>query len=678
MPSPINTVAEYLQALGDFKVKEVSENLFLNFPVQPYLYPESLPIGWVGSNHNLHLLLVLNQRYKDDVETISDDKNVQISDKSFAALLRKIGFNAGFTPKADTIFYVYDRNSTAEKSPTTNEGTQSSYASDIQLPTLQGFNQFFSRDLIRYGGFLPSEIEGYQEQLQSTWSSIHDRIFSDSWRRGNTLSNYLEYLGVKPGIKLTYKTADATANIGIESFINNDADDFAALINPADANNTFNNGGEGLYDWWRYLSNTYGDLIFNATDSQGSQINKPPTDFFLTQPSNALSFSDLIRDLLTTQKSDPNANYGRYGKIDDIIAATLRFYFQFNYQALPLNTQNSLPYSNSANPLVIGSFEELNNQDWGDSAPLTRQNIYGNTWFDTFAGNEAWVNNLEFDSLVTGKISPALTKLDLYQTLPEDGWIPLDQKVKFKPITEGTNGDTKYSYQTIHYFDKNSKLASQAVVFDRESNSSDTLTARYLNSNSFNISPDTKLEDGTRIKHLGGLVNSDGVLPDSFRSYLSLSGGVDRVTGSIHADVIVGTTVDDHGQVTPGSLNAIAGPGDDVVAPGRGSGSIQLGRGNDKLVIDQHDTLGRTTLFDFTFGEDELVIHPELSLAISDNNSSLLYVFTPGTNQGDDLKTLHLSQASSGAGGTGWNDYFDQYADKALVQALTQQPPGQI
>ena len=53
-------------------------------------------------------------------------------------------------------------------------------------------------------------------------------------------------------------------------------------------------------------------------------------------------------------------------------------------------------------------------------------------------------------------------------------------------------------------------------------------------------------------------------------------------------------------------------------------------------------------------------------------------VFTPGTNQGDDLKTLHLSQASSGAGGTGWNDYFDQYADEALVRALTQQPLGLI
>ena len=54
---------------------------------------------------------------------------------------------------------------------------------------------------------------------------------------------------------------------------------------------------------------------------------------------------------------------------------------------------------------------------------------------------------------------------------------------------------------------------------------------------------------------------------------------------------------------------------------GRGSGNIQLGSGRDKLVIDEHDTLGRTTLFDFTFGEDELVIHPT-SVAISVNNNS--------------------------------------------------------
>ena len=673
MPSPINTVEDYLRALGNFEIKEVSDNLFINFPVKPFLYPETLPLAWIGTNHNLYQLMVLNERYREDSQLTNSGQKVQISDEAFAGLLRAIGFGAEFMPQQEDRFYVYDRNGTAELSPTSNEGIQSSYASNANIPSLEGFENIFTRDLIRYGGFTPSELNKYKAEIKSLWSSIQANIFSSSWRRGNTLSMYLEHLGAKPGQELSYETTKQIRTGRQGFFKNNDIDDFAKIINPKNPNQAFREGGEGIYEWWRHLAETYGDLTFNNDGT-----NNPPTTFFLTQPKNAVSFRELFITLLEEYKKNPYEHYGGYGTAQDILEATLRFHYQFNYQASGLNTQNALPYANSANPFVIGNFDQLNNRDWGDPSQLSWQHIYGNTWIDTFSGNEAWVKNLEFDSLVTGEISPALTQSDLYTTLPKDGWIPLDNAVNFKAITEGTNGDSNYSYQTIHYFDKNSTPAAQAVFFDRDSNSSDTLTARYLNTNGFNINSDTKLKDGTRIKDLGGLVNSNGVLPDSFRSYLSLSGGVDRVTGSIHADVIVGTTVNDHGKVTPGSLNAIAGPGNDVVAPGRGSGSIQLGRGNDKLVIDQYDTLGRTTLFDFTFGEDELVIHPELSLAISDNNSSLLYVFTPGTSQGDDLKTLHLTQASSSAGGTGWTDYFAQYADKTLVDALTEQPPGLI
>ena len=708
MPSPINNVEGYLEALRTFQVDEVSDNLFINFPTPPYLYPESLPLGWVGGSHNLHQLLVLNQRYQDDVKTISKGE-VQISDKSFAALFRNIGFPAGANPEDfGTSFFVYDRKSTTKRSPTTNEGIELSYAANIQLPTIQGFEQFFSRDLIRYGGLLPSKVASYQQQLDATWSSIQDDVFSDSWRRGNTLSMYLEYLGVQPKLALTYETANAvagnpvTGDGGIASpdfFVDNEkANSFAQLINPGDPDDTFVEGGEKLYEWWVCLSKAYGDLIFN-----NGQVNRPPTDFFQTTPKNdqdirnciginkttnePYTFSELIQDLLETQKNNPKANYRGFGKIEDILAATLRFHYQFNYQAFSLNTQNSLPYANAANPFVIGSFEQLNSQDWGDqtTAPVSWKSTFGDTWFDTFSGNEEWVNNLKLDSLTTGEISAPQNQdkkaqdaqKKLYNTLSEDGWFSLNAET-YKAVTERTNGDTKYGYETIFYFDANSSPASQAVVFDRDTNSSDTLTATYLDQSSFNINPKTKLKDGTRIKDLGGLVKSDGVLPDSFRSYISLSGGVDRVTGSSYADVIVGTTVDDHGNVTPGSLNAIAGAGADVVAPGRGSGSIQLGLGRDKLVIDEHDTLGRTTLFDFTFGEDELVIHPNLSLAVSVNNNSLLYVFTPGTNQGDDLKTLHLTQASSGADGAGWTDYFNHFADQSLIDALTEQPPGLI
>ena len=68
MPSPINNVEGYLEALRTFQVDEVSDNLFINFPTQPYLYPESLPLGWVGGSHNLHQLLVLNQRYQEHLK----------------------------------------------------------------------------------------------------------------------------------------------------------------------------------------------------------------------------------------------------------------------------------------------------------------------------------------------------------------------------------------------------------------------------------------------------------------------------------------------------------------------------------------------------------------------------------------------------------------------------------
>ena len=63
MPSPINTVEDYLRALGNFEIKEVSDNLFINFPAKPFLYAETLPLAWIGTNHNLYQLMVLNERY---------------------------------------------------------------------------------------------------------------------------------------------------------------------------------------------------------------------------------------------------------------------------------------------------------------------------------------------------------------------------------------------------------------------------------------------------------------------------------------------------------------------------------------------------------------------------------------------------------------------------------------
>ena len=116
------------------------------------------------------------------------------------------------------------------------------------------------------------------------------------------------------------------------------------------------------------------------------------------------------------------------------------------------------------------------------------------------------------------------------------------------------------------------------------------------------------------------------------------------------------------------------------MAPGRGSGIIALGDGSDQLVIDNSDIFGRTTLFDFSFAEDELILHKKLKASIDINNDQFLYVFREKNGQIDEVKSLHLTQSSGAVTNQswqlGWSDYFGQFATPELQEALIPQPPG--
>jgi hypothetical protein len=120
------------------------------------------------------------------------------------------------------------------------------------------------------------------------------------------------------------------------------------------------------------------------------------------------------------------------------------------------------------------------------------------------------------------------------------------------------------------------------------------------------------------------------------------------------------------------------------VAPGRGSGIISLGSGRDKLVIDKGDTFGRTTLFDFKFKRDSLVLHQDLKASIDVDNDQFLFVFNEADEDGliSEYKTLHLTQSSGAATSNGyvssWSEYFDQFASPELQNALVAQPPGLV
>ena len=217
--------------------------------------------------------------------------------------------------------------------------------------------------------------------------------------------------------------------------------------------------------------------------------------------------------------------------------------------------------------------------------------------------------------------------------------------------------------------------------FSVNSNSSDIFSASAVKDDLNNLNSNTRIgRTGQRIGNIRGLVHSDKILPSQFKTYTFLGGGIDRITGSDFADVIVGTTRQKDGPITAGSLTVYAGDGDDVVAPGRGSGIISLGDGSDQLAIDKSDTFSRTTLFDFSFAEDELILHKNLRASIDVNNDQFLYVFREKNDQISEYKTLHLTQSSGAFSNqrlqTGWSEYFDQFARPELQEALIPQPPG--
>ena len=94
-------------------------------------------------------------------------------------------------------------------------------------------------------------------------------------------------------------------------------------------------------------------------------------------------------------------------------------------------------------------------------------------------------------------------------------------------------------------------------------------------------------------------------------------------------DVVVRTTVNSRDVVTPDTVKVVLGEDDDVIAPGRGGGALSLGKCFDKLIIDQHETHGLHTLFNFNVQNNQLIIHSQLKESINMNDPNLLYIYEP-------------------------------------------------
>ena len=128
-------------------------------------------------------------------------------------------------------------------------------------------------------------------------------------------------------------------------------------------------------------------------------------------------------------------------------------------------------------------------------------------------------------------------------------------------------------------------------------------------------------------------------IPDEFSTFISMAGGVDRVTGSRFADVIIGPDQSSlHGTMTLDS-----GDGDDFVKPGRGQSLLLLGEGSDVIAFSKGDLFGQSIFLDYNMEEDVLIYEKGITAEIDANDGSILYL---KDDSSDAMKTVLLSGSS--------------------------------
>ena len=110
--------------------------------------------------------------------------------------------------------------------------------------------------------------------------------------------------------------------------------------------------------------------------------------------------------------------------------------------------------------------------------------------------------------------------------------------------------------------------------------------------------------------------------------------------------MIVGPTSD----APHGRLTVNAGPGDDVISPGRGGSLVELGTGADKVIFDHGDLFGIANFLDFRISDGD-------TLVVSDGIDVTWNLKTPDTlilSSAAGTKTLRLTPIGT-SGDLQWN-----------------------
>ena len=635
----IHTVQDFQDHLAAGQVAEVSDNLIGNFynATDNALYPSTLQRAWAFSSDNLYTLLVLNSR--EPGQTLNEhgqlDPNgtYHIANRVMQAMMRVVGFgftgdwasggitgggeyvNANGDPlpalgpvpgSGDVPFpnsfnlnlCVFDKHGTFE---TTNPAGDivHSRGLDIQVPTVRRFFEF-TNDPINGRGLTgiesPSVVQALPHEVYRRLESLYrEAIPNNQNPQGkNSIEIFAEISGIDNLQKLLMypNTVYRTTNPGSVPPNKGDAGGtvYDAYNVPLDA--PFNTSAiiSPNYATYKEACDAIRGYYQDSLDRTQLQVRNFFSNFANSRLKNIAS------------GDNPDKNY------DDLVIG-FRALMALSYDASPFWTSYGIGFSNGANPLVGANLDAIQQPD---------------RFIDLFNGQEIQLENI---SMPTGFLDiPALNGVPLpnidtpptstFDNYTTDGWFALNSPT---PIT---GVDNYYDPSSEIYQDSYEiSTSGTAILFNSSSTSSDTVSAAGIPTEGVQVQPlqpDTLITLGSnppvRLDSLDPVLVDTGSLPSNFATYISLAGGVDRVTGSGLDDVIVGSSK----TATHGRLTVNAGAGHDVVAPGRGGSLVQLGAGADTVVFDIDDLFGEANFLDFNFREGDRIrleagIHSEWS-----------------------------------------------------------------
>jgi len=635
----ISSVEEFRDAILNYEVKEVSSDLIFNFPGPggDALYNANFGFAWTGSSATLYDLLVLNQRFQSaSVDLLLDDPNaLKIDPKVLTGLQRGVGFGFGYqfllNPQdlENTDYPAFD----VREIFTTNavildkkDGPFTAFGADGNEKTIEN---------LTINQRIPTQTY-WQELLEENISKsvdspipIPEIVFTEISRRYANFEDpatiFGNIIGIKDGLFF------GGGGPGILKPTPNDN-------KPINGINFLDGFTPEKFSQWNEFPESFVSSLesFELAKSLNKRIGNNGSPIFSLEEASEIFYEEFLRERLEVYSALDNAGeeHQEYAKAHIIhqLVVLVRAFQAYQLGSSALNTgSNGEGFSNAANPLVGRSYEEITlNDDY---------------YIDTFAGQEFIVDNVKLPAqgnyaaegwLSLESSTNADSTIDGDITYPSDGWFSLDSE---KNLAENDIGGGLDDYRENLLINNNT---IKFAVFDQDTVSSDTLSAAQLTSDSKNtLNGETLIFNdaisGVQIDDLVGFGKE--FLPDEFSTFISLAGGVDRVTGSDFVDVIIGPGESN----LHGTLTFDSGDGEDFVRPGRGQSLFLLGEGADIIAYSKGDLFGQSIILDYSNDEDILIYEIGITAEIDSDDRSILYL---RDNSSDAVKTILLSGES--------------------------------